>query len=432
MADINTLLKEAGNLRQMRKFKSAIQIYQPLWQENQHQFNAWDGWSYAYCLKELKLYTACLDICRQLYPRFRQSAFIGNLYAQSIYYTQIIIVPPLSLAMQEKAIRAMIELSPPHQAYSLTSIAIFKFCKHLMQGITPDWRKMEEILMSMDPDLLSRESFKSKLQSGKEIEYASQQEEWYSMMIRIKAGTNQPAELIRLLDEAQAKQIRWHYQNDIWMKRKRAFALKELGKISEAEKLLREILKIKKDWFLYGDLADILTDEEDKLQTFIQAALLPGTLHLKVKLFDKLCKLLKDKTNYKEIYQQLLLLIARIRLENGWDISMELEQEIVNEGLDLTTTPRSIEIFASIQTLLQKLFKEETPVLKGQIKLIHANGKSGILLGANGQQYFFPITRYYSKKKLHPGQSVSFVLVDGFDKKRNKPSKMAVDIRFLD
>src|SRR5690554_466351 len=318
--------QEATEFRRKKQYKAALAIYQPLWEEDPKQFNEWDGWSYAYSLKERQLFNEALEVCRQLYPRFKQSEFIANLYAQCIYYTQFRTqkVPPISV--QKKAVNGMIKLSPPHREYSLSGVAIFKLCKNLMNEKPVAWQEIESWLNQMDPDLLSRETFRSKLPNGKTIEYASQQEEWYSMMIRVKAGLQQPEELIELLDEAERKNIKWHYQNDVWMNRKRAFAYHQLGQSEKAEQLLRQVLQKKKEWFLYADLGEVISDPNEKLKIFSRAAVARGKLFMKINLFNKLCDLLANEEDEKDVYRQHLLIQARIRLENGWNMPPELEK----------------------------------------------------------------------------------------------------------
>lgn len=425
-------LRDATEFRRKKQYKAALSIYQPLWEEDPKQFNEWDGWSYAYCLKERQLFHEALEVCRQLYPRFKNSEFIANLYAQCIYYTQIGVAHPPPLSTQRKAVRGMVCLSPPHREYSLSGVAIFKLCKNLMDEKPVPWQEIELWLHQMDPDLLSRESFRSKLPNGKTIEYASQQEEWYSMMIRVKAGMQQPKELIELLDEAERKNIRWHYQNDVWMDRKRAFAYHQLGQSEKAERLLRQVLQRKKDWFLYADLGEVISDRNEKLKIFSRAAVESGKLFMKINLFKKIGELLADDYEEKEVYKQHLLLQARIRLENGWNMPTDLEKQLEKEQIDLGSVNRANEVYDQLYPFWQKQAGTGKNRQQGEVHYLHKNGKSGMIIGSDKIEYFFGMQQIKGdSNKIQPGVKVEFEITTGFDKKKNRPSNMAINIEVL-
>lgn len=428
----NSQFKEAGEHRKRKEYKAAISIYRPLWDADPEKFGEWEGWGYAFCLKGMGLYLEALEVCRKIYPRFSHSVFISNLYAQCIYYTQFKTNPLPSIEVQRKALKGMFELSPPHREYSLTGIAIFQFCKRLMGEPNVSWLEIEEWIKTMDPDLLSKDSFKSELPNGKRVEFASHQEEWYSILIRAKAGLGQSQELLDLIEEAQKRDIRWHYNNDIWMMRKKAFAYNELGNKEEAEKILREILTRKKDWFLYSDLGIVLTQKDKKLEAWSRAALERGKLEMKVRLFKHIADLIEDDAELQEIYKQHLLLTARIRMENGWPLPQSLEEKIKACGADLSTSDSAEALFRSLKPFWEKHSGKGQNRMAGRIKFIHKNGKSGMIEGEDGQLYFFGMSALSgNKKRAVPDSKVEFEPAEGFDKKRNKPSRMAVDIQFL-
>lgn len=428
----NLSLQQATEFRRKKQYKAALSIYQPLWEENSLQFNEWDGWSYAYSLKEMELYGEALEVCRKLYPRFKHSEFICNLYAQCIYYTQIGVSQPPSLSTQRKAVKGMIRLSPPHREYSLSGVAIFKLCKNLMNEKPVQWQEIESWLNLMDPDLLSNETFRSRLPNGKTIEYASQQEEWYSMMIRVKAGLEEPKQLIELLDEAERKNIKWHYQNDIWMKRKRAFAYHQLGQSEKAEKLLGQVLQRKKEWFLYADLGEVLVDRKEKLKMFSKAAIKRGKLSMKINLFKRISDLLQEEESEKENYKKHLLLRARIRLENGWNIPNDLEKQLVKEEVDIGSVNNATEVYNQLYPYWEKLVEAGEDRQQGKVHYLHNNGKSGMITGANQNEYFFGMREIEGdKNKVEPGVKVSFKVTPGFDRKKNRASEMATNIKFI-
>ena len=66
----------------------------------------------------------------------------------------------------------------------------------------------------------------------------------------------------------------------------------------------------------------------------------------------------------------------------------------------------------------------------GVVKSVLDGGKSGFIRFEDGSDdIFFSLPRNSTKDAPAPGTHVSFRVVDGFDKKKNRPSKRAVDVR---
>jgi hypothetical protein len=72
-----------------------------------------------------------------------------------------------------------------------------------------------------------------------------------------------------------------------------------------------------------------------------------------------------------------------------------------------------------------------TPREKGIIVNILPNGKAGFIKGDNGSYYFQVQSILKDKYKLKRDMKVSFTLIDSFDKRKNTPTKEAVDVVFL-
>lgn len=291
-----------------------------------------------------------------------------------------------------------------------------------------NWQEIESWLLKMEPELLDNRPFIMQDIRGKNIEMASPKEEWYSYMIRAKGGLNKPKELLEVLESARKQNIKWHYNNDIWFARKEAFALKALNQIKKAENILRRIVKFKKDWFLLYDLALVVEKEEESLQLMAQAALLPGKDEHKVKLFQSIHdQLHKSKSHLKEAALHLCLILA-LREENNWPLNDEMIKLVQNQGINLKDLGSSSAIKRDLIPWWNKLGKPDKVRQSGKIEIIFPNNKAGFIF-SNGERYYFKTGKL--EGKLTKNTMVSFELEEGFDKKKNKPSKEAVKIELL-
>lgn len=418
-------LQEAAQYRKIGRFQKAVQLYYPFWNENHDQFGAWDGWSYAYCLFKTKKYEKSLNVCRVLYRKFKTFDMLRSLYARSIYCSQFKRpkLPPLCIL--KKATLAIYELSDPKDPYSVTPRAIFSLCKEMMAQKKVNWQEIEKWLLKMQPDLLDDQAFKMKDSSGKEREIASAMEQWYAMMLRVKAGTNNAKALLDLLSEARKRKLKWHYNNDIWFSRKEAFAYQQLGNVEKAEQILRRLVSRKKDWFLTFDLAKIVSNEKEKFKLLCIAALAKGKPEMKIKLYESLYDILKKDTSNKRISGLHLCLIVAIREENNWEVNHDLLDKIKASGIEIDKEGSSSALLKKLFYFWKKHSGGQQEKRYGVITHILPNGKSGFI-ESDKQSFYFTTSNI--KGLVSKGMKVTFLLRSGYDKKKRRATKIAISV----
>ena len=421
------LLKEAFQKRKNQDFQNAVDIYEQIWKNNPEIFTDWDAWSYVFSLSKLNAYQKALERCQVLYRRMPASEMLKGIYAKAVFYTQFKSKNEVGLDTLRKAAKAVIKLSPPHLPYSYAPATVFALIKRLLAQLVINWEEIESWLNTVDPDLLRDKDFGIKDGRGKNISLASPKEEWYSLMIRAKAGLNQPAELLKFLELARKQNLKWHYNNDIWFARKEAFALLSLGNREKAEKILRRIISQKRDWFLLYDLALVVEDTEEKLLLMSKAALSPGKTEHKIKLFQMMYHLLKN-TNPQTAKKHLKLALA-VRTEQGWSVSDELKKVLLEEEITLDKIGNSSGILRDLKPYWrQQSLSENTERKSGVVASILPSGKSGFIVDGRDSWYF---NVGLLANKIKTGDRVTYELADGFDKKKNKAVKNAVNIQVM-
>lgn len=374
------LMQQAMTLRKSQNYQQAVDLYLPLWTENSNQFDDWAGWSYAYSLAKLSRYEDALNICRTLYPKYPNSEILNSLYGQCIYYSQFAVKNPPSAATLRKALTAIFQLSPPNNPYSFTSRATFRFIKFLLNQQQINWHEIEDWLSKIDPDLLDDRPYRWTDAKGKIMELASPKEEWYSHMIKAKGGLNKPHELLDILNTARKENFKWHYSNDIWFGRKEAFALAQLGRKKEAEKILQKILLQKKDWFILYDLSQVIENKKEQLRLLCDAALSAGKNEMKLKVYESIFEHLVKDEQFQHQAAQHLCLIAAIREENGWPVSSRLLQKIQAFASNPNAEGASGKIIRSLQPFWRKFSTSQTKERsQGIVDVVFPDKKAGFL-----------------------------------------------------
>jgi hypothetical protein len=424
------LIQKAFELRKNQQIREALAIYNDLWNLDPDIFGEWDGWSYGVCLSKNGQHREALDICRFFYRRNKESPFINHLYARNIYYSQFVVTPLPPLPVLRKATRAMLLLSPPDQEHSLTVRAIFRLVRTLTSGQVIDWKEIGDWLQLLDPDQLSDQPFEFRNERGKVMEFASPLEEWYSAMIKVKAGLGDPEGLLDLVEAARNRQLKWHYNNDIWFARKEAFALLSLGRREEGEKILRDIVRQKQDWFLIADLAGALDSPAEALRLRCQAAMMPtGDLSLKVRLFHQIYQAVAGHDDQKSQCRDLLELIAGLRREKGWEIPLDLQAVLSDQEIDPAALPPARKIFSRLLPFFRKMMYLGRKTRTGAITAVREKPRHGHITGEDGHHYFFRFQEALMPARLiHEGRKVRFETEPGFDKKRQITTQTAVRI----
>lgn len=415
----------AGRLRKQRELDKAISIYQELWEDSE-EFNQWDSWSYGHCLLKTNQVELALAVCREAYPKYKEFGMLKSLYAQVIY--QIHFKDKQAkhrIEILEKAAKAIQQLTPFHEAYSMAAKAYFSLARAYLNQPTKSWQKVEDLLVEIDPNLLDDQAFAWK-SKGKNISIASDMEQWYAMMIKAKAGLEKYEEVLALLKQTRQQGIRWHYNNDIWFSRLEAFAHYHLGDVEKAEAILRSLLIKKKEWFLIFDLAKVLTDSDAKLRYLCDAALAKGKMSMKLGLYQYLYSFLEK--DYKEVSLKHLALVLAIRKQSKWRVSEE-ERILVQTQLPDFSAKSVIEITTDLQAFWRRYASKSqdgNKRLKGKIIHILPNEKSGFIK-TKKQSYFASF--HGLKEPVVKGENYSFVLKESFDKKKNKASMMALRLK---
>jgi tetratricopeptide (TPR) repeat protein len=225
---------------------------------------------------------------------------------------------------------------------------------------------------------------------------------------------------------------KFHYSNDIWFKRRIALCYFKLKEYELSLSILQDVLKKKKEWFVEKEIAEVyiaMGDMPKATQFAIDAALSPGDYDKKVNLYNLIAEILILIPKKEEALDHYILIYA-IKKEFEQRITSTLENRIKELGGDTTTLPQSRQQFNKCKNIWSSLKFGDQKELKGKIDKMLPNGKSGFVKSdIDGQSYFFGTQQFKGKRELiKQGQEVKFFLEDSFDKSKNKPSKIAINI----
>lgn len=426
------LKEQANSLRKAGKFNDAIPVYKELWENYKQECNEWEGWGYAFCLRKVNKPGEALEICREVYkmsPEFPQN---NNLYAWCIYDTEINLSEIENEENFLQAASAIVKLTKQEE-FSPCTITVLRVLKHFQDPYNAD--AILEWSEKLRSELLDTSEFIFTDDKSEIHKMASPRERYYSYKTEALLHKEKYQECISLSEKAlNDSSITLHHDNDIWFKRRIAKANYHLGNYQDSIKIFAEIVAKRKEWFIQKEIAEIyyhLNKYEDALKFAIDSALSFSEPEKKLRLFQLMADILSKKGDITNAKMHIEYIYA-IRIKNNWLIKDEFKSLMRQYQID-TSNLISVENYQQkLAGIWQTMKYIPNNQLTGSIKSILSNGKAGFIETSDNESYYFRLNSFKGNIALiKPGTKVSFFLEDGFDKKKNKETKNAVNIQLI-
>jgi len=431
MPDTKEQKQKANQLRKAENFEEALLLYRNLWKETGDKF---DGTGLLHCLRKLKLFDEAIVFADELIVKYPDFEWCRNeviwTYIQGILYK----------TNKEKPLEKIVEIADRIMRLKPTGLAakiiVFKVLKSAKSS--NHWATVNEWIVRIAPDSLSAKPMTDA--SGREG--WSDQSLWYNYRINglIKKGDTKKA--ISIVDEILEQ---FPKQRKFFL-RLQALANYLLGNLFKSEKIYQKLCNVyKPDWWMLHEYAKVVRDigrREDSLKLMYQAANVNSKLESMVSLFENIGMLCKEMEKYEEARTHLVL-CKYVRNEKGWTVPGDIINIIddLNKAIGNNKEPSSLKKALSIcrtewiNLLGEKNIQKDLTRTKRKIKrgLI---GKVGSLMddrpfcfiiAEDGQSYFC------YKSDLPPNitnrTTITFDAVPSFDKKKNKESWKASNIK---
>jgi tetratricopeptide (TPR) repeat protein len=428
VSDSQLIRQQAQMLSNEKNYREAFPLFQALWEGYPENCDKWDAWRYAYCAKQLKDYQKALDICREVYPKYGDFDMIRNVYAWSIYYSEINREKIENEDVFFHAVRGISKLSRQDDVYSPYTTTIFKALNYLSEKSVYPANKILEWTEKLNPAQLDEKTFTFTDKTGKNREIASQKEQYYMYRSRALLEKGNFEECIKLCKEALSVFDRLHYGNEIWFEWRIALSFEGLGKLDEAIQKMKSLLLRKNEWFIQKEIAQIYLKQEkyeQALQYALDSALCFGDMDKKLRLFRMMADLL-FKLNKPDEAKLHLEYIYRLRQDCACPLDYELLQLINDLQIDISSAINIKEFERHITKVWNELKYGQKIRYSGKIKSLLPNGKAGFVETTDGKSYYFKINQFKGKPQL--GLKVVFYLEEGLDTKKNKKTMNAVNI----
>lgn len=436
MSDIAELKQKANELRKAKAFEEALPIYKILWKETGDRF---DGSGLLHCLRKLELFDEAIALADVLITKYPDFDWCRNEVKWT--YLQGMLGKSSEHDSLEKILdkaNKIISLNPKDIAAKTVVFRVLKAAK-----ATGHWDTVNEWVVKIEPDSLDVNRSRNDLN----VEGWADQALWYNYRIRgilEKAGAD-TEEIKQAISMATDASERFPKQRRFFLRLK-AWGNYILGDLDESEKIYQGLCSGNKaDWWLlheYGKVVKDLGRREDALRLMCLAARSNPRLESMITLFadiGMLCIEIEDL----QAARAHILLNRYIRDEQGWASPKTITDTIdgLNQSIGDGKEPDSLtealricrikwkEIVGEEDSLDGSALKKRKAMygLSGKVNLGRSDHPFCFIITQNGQSFFC------YKSDLPPntadGSEVTFEALPSFDKKKNKESWKASNVK---
>ena len=383
-------LFEAKKLYQSKEYSKALEIYEFHYKQYPELFNKWDKIFYSWSIYQLNVKDQQDEV---------------ELFDSVELITELIPQADLNKS--------------PVCAYTMSVFKVLNYLKY-----NNDWEYMLYWLDKLNPDLLDEEQG----QSGDRL-FPSNREKYYNFASKAFLECRDYQECIDVSKKALQSLSKFANNSDVWYNWRIAKSLKELNQNEEALVYLKEVSKVKRDWFVSKEIAEnyyILNDTDNALEYITSAVLTKDPANIKVNLYYLIYRILKDDN--PELAIKHAELYAALKLQSDSVLPDDIEElSLDEESLDANQLEREIKDYWS-----NFRFKDQE-LQYGTITKVFEHGKSGFIKSINDESLYFKSFEFKDNRKfMKVGQYVSFYTQKSFDKSKNRESLNAVNIKIGD
>ncbi len=397
MNNITTQLNTAKRFFTRKNFVESEKLYRELFYENKDEFRRDDKIFFLKSINEVYI---------------NEESFPFQLEEQANFVLE-------NFAQEDCSSR---NFRDPYAEIFIDIAKIYNKKNNYLKAIQWIWKVNKDYLTTYNPRINSR------------IHGYSLKEKYYSYVIDSLFGLKEYEGAVEYANEAI--EVLPESRNDakLFIRYKLAKTLYELGNYEDSLEIFEEIIKVKKENYVYSSIAKNyygLENYDESLSYAVKAVLSNRSIQNNLSTYLLLGELL-DKKGMKEESDKHYYLVYTYKKANNNKISSDLAEKIRDANLDMENTN-----FRKVQKELIQVWNElkyeSMTRYSGIIKKVFEDKGIGFISNDfDFNDTFFSFRDFKdSKDFIYPGTKVSFYIEDAFDKSKGRESTKAVEIEVL-
>ena len=378
-------LVKAYEQKNLKNYTKSLELFERLYNENPESFSYRDKVNYAWMIIKVRI-----ENSQDKDEFFRSVEYITNLLPQA---------------------NLNVNSSCPYTASVFKVLIKFKKDKNYIDMIP--W------LEKLDPELLDEKPHRSYGRQQK-----TRKELYYFFASKAYLDDFQFERCIEVSQTALDTLAKFNDDSDSWFHWRIAKSLNQLNRLQEALPHYLQVIKVKHDWYMYRDIAEIyciLGKPYDALDYLCPAVLAKGSYATKMGLYYLCYKVLK--TFNMEMALKHAQFYSLLLDEKGYSAPYEIEQL----NIDAAKFDKN-ELGMEITRLWTQYKYKDQKRQHGTVIKFLEDKNFGFIRSDDGKEIFFHRNEFKGYR-IFVGQNVSFFTEENFDKSKNRKSLKAVIVR---
>lgn len=421
---LKTLTKEG-------KYDDVIQMVSPVW--NNGSTDPWLGYYLAVSLNRKgstgKAYEISSSVLNS-HPDFEEivSPYLYSCYKVMIEpYREAGSAPDLSRL--EETVQKLLKISEARPTEFFRTKSILCLASIYIRHGEAD--KALEYLDLISPFTLDKEHYKFENQRNKEVVLQSDFEKYYGFKAKAYELKKEWEKCLVICEEALKQGV-----TDIWIKRRLALSKIKTGSTTEGLAELKELSRLKKEWYILIDIAETYGSlgKENQALEYAVTGLMRGCggshdefivrgLTLVSEILRSQGK--EEDAGLHDAYE------AQVRLSKNWPITKELALSAAKAGYPSDSPCDLTQLLRQLTALWFAELGITDELKTGAVSKIPDGKKYGFIKGEDGVDYFFLFSEFFDNPiRLKPGLKVMFQGRRGYDpvKKRNTIEALKIKV----
>jgi tetratricopeptide (TPR) repeat protein len=432
MSDRIARSRVANEFRKSGELPKAMELYRELVMEDGSDPFAAAG--LLHCLRKQGLFTEALQSCEKILKQHQSSDWCRNEVIWTLIQGRLEQCDESTPLVEITSVAEKILSLGPQD-----NISRWRIVRYVLKAAKArtKWDIILEWTNRVESDALSTVPMKDDL--GRDG--WSDQAVWYNLKIRSMIESGEKEQAIVFARTA----IERFPRQSTFFRRLEALATLRLSRLTEAERIYRGICNTgRPEWWILHEYARLLQElgkPHEALRLMCKAAVSHKKLPLLVTLFSDigfLCSTLHQTEHATHHFQ----LCRSIRQEQGWSIPHSIEMALISVDNDPNqVSPGLKESLAKCRVfwLMTLGVQDDRSVRSLKNKKIISGLQGKLQLGDPKKPFCFIFAEkgesYFCLKNDLPvemvdGALLSFDVIPSFDKKKNKESWRAINIRF--
>ena len=416
--------ENAEALRKSKNYLQALEQFAQIWQQNP---NPSIGWRYAFCLRKVGKLEDAERIARQALRKYPEDKITKSELGWILYEKEL---KPAKegddLGRAVHVANQILELNSDGMVFTKTALAVMKVAKN-----RKNWEVLLEWANRLAPENLDSQPMMFNGKRG-----MSDRETWYVSRARALLE-------LGLFDEArQFSELGLiEFPDEIFLRRTAALSLARSGNLSDGIAEMRAILTHRKAaWYMKAELSELeyqagnYSDAYrlmcDALSTSRQSD------EYKLGYFVTLARIALSLGKL-EIAAEHIMLAKAIRSRKGWKIPSDLvkiEKDVLaalqtsnKEWPELPRTPQQLGKLCRRRWQAGK--DEGVQFYRGTVKPYPQGRHFAFIKRDDGDEDVYVAVRDLPRHCNQPGSRVEFVLKMSYDKKKERETVRATNVR---